>query len=117
MTTTAYDSFDIVEVPFPFSDLPKAKLRKALVLTPKAMNEANGATTLMMITSRKNSTWVGDRELVKWHEAGLKKPCFARLKFFTPDNKLVVRKVGELAPEDRSSVTKTLRGLIAERDA
>ncbi len=112
MTTTIYDTFDVVELPFPFSDLPKSKIRKALVLTPKSMNGPNGATTLMMITSRKNSTWVGDVPLVKWSEAGLKKPCYVRLKFFTPDNKLILKKIGKLALEDRNLVSKTLLGLI-----
>jgi mRNA interferase MazF len=112
MTTTIYNTFDVVEVPFPFSDLPKSKIRKALVLTPKSMNEPNGATTLMMITSRKNSAWVGDTALTEWSAAGLKKPCYVRLKFFTPDNKLIIKKVGELALKDRDLVSKTLRGLI-----
>ena len=112
MTTTIYDSFDVVEVPFPFSDLPKSKIRKALVLTPKSMNGPNGATTLMMITSRSNSTWVGDTHLTKWTEAGLKKPCYVRLKFFTPDNKLIIKKVGELAQKDKDLVSNTLRKLI-----
>ena len=112
MTTTIYDTFDVVEVPFPFSDLPKSKVRKALVLTPKSMNEPNGATTLMMITSRKNSQWVGDIGLTKWSDAGLKKPCYVRLKFFTPDNKLIIKKVGELGAKDRALVKKSLEALI-----
>ncbi|PWU19192.1 MAG: hypothetical protein C5B49_06155 [Bdellovibrio sp.] len=74
MTTTIYDTFDVVEVPFPFSDFPKSKVRKALVLTPMSTNEPNGATTLMMITSGKNSAWIGDTALTKWNDAGLNKP-------------------------------------------
>jgi mRNA interferase MazF len=112
MTTTIYDSFDVVEVPFPFSDLPKAKIRKALVLTPKSMNEPNGATTLMMITSGMNSVWIGDTTLTKWADAGLKKPCYVRLKFFTPDNKLIIKKIGELELKDRDLVSKTLRSFL-----
>jgi mRNA interferase MazF len=107
-----YEPFDVIEVPFPFSDLPKAKIRKALVITPKAMNEKNQATTLMMITSRKNSEWVGDIEFQEWQKAGLKKPCFARFKFFTADNSLLRGKVGELAAKDRDSVKMSLRELL-----
>ena len=114
MTTTIYDTFDVVEVPFPFSDLPKSKIRKALVLTPESMNGPNSATTLMMITSRSNSTWIGDTQLMNWREAGLKKPCYVRLKFFTPDNKLIIKKIGELTQNDKDLVSKTLRGLIPQ---
>jgi hypothetical protein len=76
------------------------------------MNEKNQATTLMMITSRKNSEWVGDVELEEWQKAGLKKPCFTRFKLFTADNSLLRGKVGSLAAKDRSSVEKSLRELL-----
>jgi mRNA interferase MazF len=114
MTTTTYDTYDVVEVPFPFSDMPQVKIRKALVLTPKSMNDLNGATTLMMITSRKNSVWTGDTQLTEWSEAGLKKPCFVRLKFFTPDNKLIIKKIGKLSQTDMNLVSKTLLTLIPQ---
>jgi mRNA interferase MazF len=112
MTTTIFEPFDVVEVPFPFSDLPKAKKRKALVITPKEMNEKNQATTLMMITSRKNSTWHGDVQLENWDKAGLKKSCFVRFKFFTADNNLVKEKVGSLTLKDRDLVRRALNKIL-----
>jgi len=45
-----YEPFDIIEVPFPFSDLPRAKRRKALVISTQEFNKRNGNTILMMIT-------------------------------------------------------------------
>lgn len=107
-----YEPFDVVVVPFPFSDSPKVKVRKALVLTPKSMNEKNGATTLMMITSRKNSEWMGDVALQNWSAAGLKKPCFVRFKFFTAGNELIQGKVGSLSVADRAHVTGALGSFL-----
>ncbi len=104
-----YEPFDVVVVPFPFSDSPKGKVRKALVLTSKSMNKKNGATTLMMITSRKNSEWMGDVALQDWATAGLKKPCFVRFKFFTAGNELIREKVGSLLATDRGAVTSAMR--------
>ena len=49
------EPFDVVEVPFPFSDVPKAKRRKALVLSSQEFNKLNGNTILMMLTSAKHS--------------------------------------------------------------
>jgi mRNA interferase MazF len=103
-----YEPFDVVVVPFPFSDSPKVKVRKALVLTPKSMNEKNGATTLMMITSRKNSEWMGDIALENWADAGLKKPCFVRFKFFTAGNELIQGKVGSLSVTDKDAVKEAM---------
>ena len=43
--------FDIVEVPFPFSDVPRSKRRKALALSDAVFNQKNASSLLMMITS------------------------------------------------------------------
>jgi len=45
------DAGDVVVVPFPFSDLPIAKPRPALVISPAASNERGGTTLLAMITT------------------------------------------------------------------
>ena len=36
--------YDVVEVPFPFIDSPKAKSRKALVISRETFNKNNNAT-------------------------------------------------------------------------
>ena len=62
---TIYKPFDVVEVPFPFSDLPRSKRRKALVISSPEFNERNGATILMMITSATYSAWIHDVPISK----------------------------------------------------
>jgi mRNA interferase MazF len=103
-----YDCYDVIEVPFPFTDTQKSKIRKALVLSSKPFNETNGVTTLLMITSAKYSQWKGDVDLSEWQTAGLKKPCFARLKIFSIDNKLILSRIGHLSKRDQASVRKAL---------
>ena len=66
--------FDVVEVPFPFSDMPRAKRRKALVLSEHSFNEKNGCSILMMITSATHSRWHLDVPIVDWNRAGLRPP-------------------------------------------
>ena len=51
----ACSQFDVVDVPFPFSDLPRCKRRKALVLSDRTFNRKNASTLLMMITSASRS--------------------------------------------------------------
>ena len=103
------DPFSVVDVPFPFSDLPRAKRRKALVVSSHEFNRRNGATILMMITSATRSKWHLDVPVTAWDRAGLHKPCVARAKLFTLDNRLIVDRVGALAPEDVSAVSDALR--------
>jgi len=107
------EPFSVVDVPFPFSDLPRAKRRKALVLSSEQFNRHNGATILMMITSATRSSWHGDVSLADWSAAGLRKPCVARAKLFTLDNRLIEDRVGALTPQDTRAVGASLRGAIA----
>jgi len=114
------DAFDVVDVPFPFSDRHEAKKRKALVLSERTYNEANSASVLMMITSAHPSTglrtsagsWQGDIPLAAWQAAGLKKPCIARVKLFTLDNALILGKIGVLATVDQKAVIKSLKTIL-----
>jgi mRNA interferase MazF len=108
------NAFDVVEVPFPFSDLDKAKMRKALVLSQKTFNQKNGNSILMMITSATHSRWFLDTPLQDLQEAGLRKPCVARLKLFTLDNALLVKIVGALSLKDRTGVLEALKSAIPQ---
>ena len=104
--------FDVVDVPFPFSDLPRSKRRKALVLSDRTFNRKNASTLLMMITSASRSAWHLDVSLEQWKEAGLRKPCIARMKLFTLDNGLILGSVGRLEEKDQRRVTEALRAAM-----
>jgi len=103
-----YEPFDIIEVPFPFSDLPRAKRRKALVISTQEFNKRNGNTILMMITSAEHSKWFNDVSISNWMKSGLKKPCIARMKLFTLDNRLIILKTGHLTTEDQNRIRHAL---------
>jgi mRNA interferase MazF len=104
--------FEVVNVPFPFTDRPLSKIRKALVLSSEIHNEKNGATILCMITSAERSNWLGDLKIINWEKAGLKKPCIIRLKLFTLDNTLIIEKKGDLQTKDRIEFKEQLLGLM-----
>ena len=107
--------FDVVDVPFPFSDLPRSKRRKALVLSDRTFNRKNASTLLMMITSASRSAWHLDVSLEQWNEAGLRKPCIARMKLFTLDNGLILSTVGHLGGKDQVRVIEALRAAMPLR--
>jgi mRNA interferase MazF len=100
--------YDVVEVPFPFIDSPKAKVRKALVISRETFNRNNSATVLAMITSATNSKWFKDVSVSDLKKAGLNKPCFVRFKLFTIQNDLIKNKVGSLSISDKSEVSEKL---------
>ena len=102
------DPWDVVVVPFPFTEKAGAKRRPALVLSTKAFNE-NGHTPLAMITTKSHLPWPGDTNIEELSLAGLHTPCIVRLKVFTLDNRLIIRRSGRLSQKDRKNVAKSIR--------
>lgn len=94
------EPWDVVVVPFPFSERAGSKRRPALVLSSKAFNR-HGHTILAMITSTAHPPWPGDVVIGRPGQAGLRTPCLVRLKLFTLDNRLLIRTIGRLSPDDR----------------
>ena len=113
---TIYKPFDIVEVPFPFSDIPKSKRRPALVISKHEFNRLNENSILMMITSTTKTKWHNDVQITEWKKAGLKKPCIARFKIFTLDNSLIAGKRGELQKNDKKAVIAVLQESLPIKD-
>jgi mRNA interferase MazF len=104
------DSFDVVVVPFPFTDSPAAVKRPAVVLSRQSFNR-HGHTLMAMITDLRNPPWPLDVEIDRV-AAGLKMPSIVRMKLFTLDNRLVIGRIGRLKPSDRRSVAQSLGGLL-----
>ena len=65
-----------------------------------------------MITSAR-STWPSDVAIRHWREAGLHVPCQVRLKLFTLDDALILRKLGALSKRDGEAVADALARSLA----
>ena len=102
------DLFDVVVVPFPFVDKPASKKRPALVLSNIDFNTA-GYSILSMITSKQHPAWPGDTQITDIAACGLRRSCLIRLKLFTLDNRLILRKIGRLGRTDSLQVTNNLQ--------
>lgn len=99
---------DVVVVPFPFVDRREAKRRPALVLSGRSFNEA-GHCVLAMITTQSNPPWPGDTMIADRDSAGLRVPCVVRIKLFTLDIRLILKKAGHLSPDDQARVGAQIR--------
>ena len=106
-----FEPFDIVVVPFPFTDRKASKRRPALVVSSARFNEWHQQLVLAMITSTA-SEWPSDVAISEWKTANLTVPSKVRFKLFTLDRTLIVRKLGTLSEADREPVKNALfRGL------
>jgi len=104
-----YEQFDVVVVPFPFTDSAQTKRRPALVLSQNS-NFGNkiGHSVLAMITSKKNASWPLDCEIMSKKQSGLTAPSVVRMKLFTLDNRFIIRKIGHLSGRDEKKVKRSL---------
>ena len=95
--------FDVVVVPFPLTDRSATKRRPALVLSSSAFNQKVQHSVTAMITSAGQSNWRGDYLIKALDTAGLPAECVIRLKLFTLDHRLVIRKASILGAADQKS--------------
>ena len=107
------DPWDVVVVPFPFTEKAGAKRRPAVALSAPGFNQA-GHTALAMITTSLQDPWPGDTPLTELDSAGLKAPCVVRLKLFTLDNRLILRRIGGLGPADHKALLANLRDFFCQ---
>ena len=108
-----YRSFDVVVVPFPFTDSDQTKRRPALVLSQHAsFGNKIGHSVLAMITSRKNAPWPLDCEIMSKKHSGLTAPSVVRMKLFTLDNRFILKKIGQLSGNDQKKVKQSLSKLL-----
>lgn len=108
----AFDAFDVVVVPFPFTDKLATKRRPALVISTAEFNRQHSQIVLAMITTASRSAWPSDLALHDWAKAGLLVPCLMRLKLFTLDQSLVERRLGALSAQDAKRVKACLSRAI-----
>lgn len=106
-------SYDVLVVPFPFTDKTTTKRRPALVVSgADHFNNKVWQSVLAMITSAANSDWPLDAEIKDIDAAGLPSPSIVRMKLFTLDHKLILRKAGKLANKDMEVVAVSLKKLM-----
>ena len=106
--------WDVVLVPYPYTDQSTDKMRPALVVsTPKHLAET-GVCYLAMITSAANSPWPGDVAVSNLRGAGLPAPSVVRpAKIMTLGTDRIVRRLGTLPKIDQHSVASSIAAFLA----
>lgn len=105
-------SFDVVVVPFPFTDRQASKRRPALVVSSRKFNGKTRHGVLAMITSAEQSSWPGDVPISDLDSAGLPSECLVRLKLFTLDQRLIIKRAGALSAADRQELAALWKPLV-----
>jgi len=85
--------------------------RPALALSSEGFSAESGHTILAMITSANNPPWPTD-VAIDAAQAGLQAPSKVRMKLFTLDNRLVLRRLGALSEPDQRAFGAVVRKLL-----
>lgn len=67
---------------------------------------------MSMITSAKNLDWPLDTKIGSIEKAELPAPSKVRMKLFTLDRRLIIKKIGGLAAKDQEAVKANLKELM-----
>lgn len=104
---------EVLVLPFPFTDREAIKRRPALVISDsQAFNLPSGHLVAAMITSADHHPWPLDTPIENLDAAGLSHESVVRMKLFTLDARLVLRRAGALAPRDWQNVRRQLQTLL-----
>ena len=105
--------WEIILVPFPFTDLMSSKRRPALIISPDEYNK-NPDVVIAFITSKLDLEYrSGDYKINEWELADLPKPSMIRMKFATIDRSIIVKKIGRLSEKDIKAFKKLLVGFFS----
>ena len=100
--------WDVILVPFPFTDLTTIKKRPSLVISPDSFN-FNEDIVIAFITSNIPSQMrAGDYKIKDLQITGLPKPSIIRMKFATINKTIIVKKLGNLSEKDSLNFQKML---------
>jgi mRNA interferase MazF len=107
-----FEVWDVVKVPFPYTDRPVRQRRPALVVAADEIEAAHGLLWLVMITSARNQGWPDDVRISDLRAAGLPAPSIVRpAKVATVDARDAQR-LGTLPIIGREAVASRLRGIL-----
>ena len=99
-----FKPWDIVKVPFPYTDRPVRERRPALVIS---RNEDN-LLWVLMITSASNRGWTGDVEISDLSQAGLPVASVIRTAKIATIETKETEAIGTLCELDRILVRQVL---------
>lgn len=104
---------DILLVPFPFSDQTAVKQRPAIVVSNAAYHRERPDLIVLAVTSQiRAGDKIGEAAVAQWEAAGLLKPSVLKPLLATLERRLVRRKLGRLALEDRNTLRRVLDEIL-----
>ena len=107
-----FEVWDIVRIPFPYTDRPVRQRRPALVVAAGKIEATHGLLWLVMITSAENRGWPSDVGISDLRAAGLPAPSIVRPAKIATVDAGDAQRLGALPHADRKAVAAGLRTIL-----
>lgn len=108
----AFKTWDIVKVPFPYTDRPVRQHRPALVVAAGQLEANHGLLWVLMITSAENRRWDSDVVVSNLEAAGLPAPSMVRCAKIATIEARDAERIGTLPAGDRKKVAGHLAATL-----
>ncbi|MCC7017292.1 MAG: type II toxin-antitoxin system PemK/MazF family toxin [Rhodospirillales bacterium] len=108
-----FKPWDVVKVPFPYTDRPVRQHRPALVVAVGPIEAARGLLWILMITSAENRRWEDDVAISDPDAAGLPAPSVVRCAKIATIESRDADRIGSLPHADRRKVAEHLARALA----
>ena len=109
----SFEPWDVVRVPFPYTDRPIRQRRPALVIGDGDIAAEHGLLWLIMITSAENRGWPGDVAISDLDMAGLPAASIVRGAKIATVEARDAQRLGVLPLADRDAVSSNIRRTLA----
>jgi mRNA interferase MazF len=109
-----FEIWDVVKVPFPYTDRPVRQRRPALVVAAGEIEASHGLVWLVMITSAENRGWPGDVLVSDLRAAGLPAPSIVRPAKIATVEARDAELLGTLPRPDRAAVIAFFRQVLGK---
>lgn len=105
--------WDIVRVPFPYTDRPVRQFRPALVVASPTTTDRPSLLWVLMITSAANRGWPGDVEIADYAAAGLPVASVIRTEKIATIEARDAKPIGQLPQPVRIETVEQIRRHLA----
>ncbi len=112
----SYKTWDVVKVPFPYTDRPIRQRRPALVIAAGQIEKEHALLWVLMITSAENRGWQSDVAISDLARAGLPAASVIRCAKIATIERGDAERIGRLPSRDRTLVAEHLRRTLGDVD-
>jgi mRNA interferase MazF len=107
-----FEPWDVVRVPFPYTDRPVRQWRPAVVVAAGTLAASHGLLWVLMVTSAENRSWPEDVAISDVDIAGLPAPSVVRTAKIATIESGDAERIGTLPRGDRKKVAARLGKIL-----